>query len=86
MVLENRGEGAQEIAASLEEAPVLVASDLELNGKPTQGMLVLEYPFKREHFGKQQKLLVHLRINGLKDTHTYLIEHGRHSLRRIDPA
>jgi len=83
-VIENSGQAARRVAATLDGVPV------ELNREPdihdAKGLQFLEYPYQPAKHGQKQRLVIEFESSsGVQDRHTYEIVHGVRSLKRTDP-
>lgn len=83
-LIENTGQHGRRVKILLDGQPITLVSEAEI--KSANNFQWLQYPYDPAKHGKEQLLTIAFETNdGVQDIHTYMIEHGRRKIVRIDP-
>lgn len=81
----NDGEAARAVIVKLDGEEISLFREPEM--RSARGLQFLKYPFDPSKRGKQQSLTLSFETrDGVRDTHKYVIVHGRRILKRVDPT
>lgn len=82
--VENLGETARAVSMELDNVPIGLEREPDMQG--ARGFHYLVYPYQKARHGQEQALSISFETRrGVQDTHLYLLRHGCRSLKRIDP-
>ena len=83
-VVENDGLAVRNVALTLDDEPIALCKEPDLNF--AHGFAFLEYLYQPTKHGTEQRLSICFETStGMQDCHVYLLKHGFRFLKRIEP-